>query len=182
MANTAITDISTERILLNPTDSRVSVVTGTLDADTPPGSWVVYDSDNDQWIGADSDTAAHKLRRVGVVGYKKRVNQSTGALKTITDNWDVSESEDKRTPIIVSGIVVAKCDDPSAAVDAGTDMMVSDTENSIKVLAEATVTGTKTALKQVTAATVAANLANGDTVGIFALGSCMGDIWGGVNA
>jgi len=167
MANTAITDLTTERICLNP--SEATIINGTLGADMPPGTVVVKASD--VWVKGDSGTASHKLKIWGVVGYKKRVNQTTGALKLITDNYDVSEAEDKIAPIITQGICVAKCVDQGADVDAGHGMMISATAGALTAQDNA----------QIDHGSLAADLANGDTVCIVATGKFKGRIWGGVN-
>jgi hypothetical protein len=176
MVNSAVTDISNERILLNPSGALVRVVDGTLAVDQAPGSWVRYAVATKNWVALDTDTAAdHGTSMVGVVGYRKRVNQTTGALKLITDDWDTSEAEDKRVPIITSGIVVAKCDDPGAAAGVGTNFQASGTGETVKLQAIVANEG----IVNETVATLASNLANGDTVGIFGIGAYRGAIWGG---
>lgn len=175
MAKTAITDITTEQIGLNKGDPDYEEVTGYLSTDLPPGRWVRPDSANNQWVPLDTDTSeAHKVSGAGVVGYRKRVNQTTGALKIITDNWDISEAEDKRVPIIISGIVVADCDDPGAQVEPLTQYGASANAGKAKVIdVDATPAITQTPIAQ-----AAAPIGNGDTVGIFGIGKCKGKIWG----
>lgn len=121
----AITQIWKEGILLNPTGGETQVVDGTLTADLAPGRLVVYVHTTGKWIVADANTAAHKLATYGVTGYKKRVRASSNALLLITDNWDVSEAEDKMTPIITSGFVSCLMDDQNAGLTTLTEMMLS---------------------------------------------------------
>ena len=130
---TAITDIWKEGILLNPTGGEVQVADGTLSEDLIPGTLVVYDAPNDQWIKADASTAAHSLSSLGVIGYKKRVRASSNALVLITDAWDISEPEDKMAPIITSGFVSILADDPNAGVPALTSMILSTNVGAIKI-------------------------------------------------
>lgn len=182
MANTATTDISTERILLNPSDSMVRVVTGTLGDDMYPGQWVWNDAANNHWDLLDSDTATHNVSTVGVVGYEKRVNQTTNALKLITDLWDISETEDLRAPIIISGIVVGYVVDPSGTIPPGREVMPHGTAGSVQVRStEATGATDGTALLKTAVGATAAELASGDERGIFGIGAYKGAIWGGVN-
>lgn len=178
MANTAITDLTSERILLNPTMSGVRVVNGTLATDLPPGTFVIYDPSNNNWKAADSATAGDGLANLGCVGYRKRVRQSTNALVTITDNWDVSEPEDKMTPIILSGVVVGKIVDQSATVGAGTPLTISSTAGALTKLA---LDGSNGDLRALDQAALAADVASGDTVAVIGLGAFKGYIWGNVN-
>lgn len=172
-ARTAVTAVSTERILLNPGEAGVKVVTGKLYEDMAPGTVVAFDKANNYWIKLVNTTASHNLRLIGVVGYKKRVNQTTNALKIITDNWDISEAEDKRAPIIVSGICVANITDQNAALDPQHGLMASSTAGSLTALA--LTTGYLTAIM---CATVADYVIDNDTRAIIALGKFMGEIWG----
>lgn len=175
MVKSAITDISTETVGLNKGDPDYEEVTGYLSTDLPPGRWVMPDAANNQWIPLDTDTAEkHAITGAGVVGYKKRVNQTTNALKIITDNWDISEAEDKRVPIIISGIVVAQCDDPGAQVDPLTEFGAGANAGICK-LQDVTATP---ALIKTSIAQAASPIGNGDTFGIFGIGKCKGKIWG----
>lgn len=173
MATTSIATISTERILLNPSDPRCLVVKGLLANDMAPGTWV-YQTTSGTWDELDSDVAASKTGLIGVVGYEKRVRQSTGALVAITDNWDVSEPEDKNAPIIISGIVVALVDDQGASRAPGTGFMAS------------TNAGYVTLNDLATAAWIATNasmIIDDDTVGIFGIGAFKANaLWGELNA
>jgi len=182
MANTAITDISNERILLNPGGSMVRVVTGTPGADTAPGEWLWNDAANNQWDLLDADTATHNVSTVGIACYEKRVNQTTNALKLITEDWDVSETEDKRVPICISGICVAKIDDAGGTIPPGRELMPSSTAGSSAIRAtEATGATDGTALLKTAIGALAAEIADGDTVCIAGIGAYKGHIWGGVN-
>ncbi len=167
MANTAITDISTERVCLNP--SQATVVTGTLAGDYVPGTIVV--SIAGVWTAAVSGTAAHKLMKWGVVGYEKRVNQSTGALKLITTAWDTSEIEDKRVPIILSGFCVARIDDLAASANVGTGVMVGANAGILALQDNA----------QIDHGSLAADVIDDDVWCVVGIGKFNGQIWGGIN-
>lgn len=130
---TAITEIWKEGILLNPADGETEVVDGTITADMAPGTLVIYVVSTDKWIIADASTAAHKLGVYGVTGYKKRVRASSNALLLITDDWDVSEPEDKIVPIITSGFVSCLMDDQGATLPTQTEMMLSTNEGAVTV-------------------------------------------------
>ena len=120
MAITKASEISTERICHNPTQGLC--VHGILASDYLPGTIVV--SIAKVWTAAVSGTAAHKLMHWGVVGYTKRVNQTTNAEITIDTAWDTSETGEKVVPIWVSGFCTARIDDLGASVDIGTGVMV----------------------------------------------------------
>ena len=167
MAITAITDLTNERICLNPSEARS--VTGTLAGDYVPGTIVV--SIANVWTAADSGTAAHKLMKWGVVGYKKRVNQTTGALKLITDAWDTSEAEDKRVPIWTSGFCVARIDDLGAAANVGTGVMVGANAGILALQDNA----------QVDHGSLAIDVVDNDVYTIVGIGQFNGQIWGGQN-
>jgi hypothetical protein len=174
MAKTAITDISTEHVLLNPGDEDADWSWGYLAADTAPGSWVIKSGDT--WVLLDTDTAAnHMTTKASVVGYHKRINQTTGALKIITDNYDVSEKEDKKAPIIHSGIVVAKITDQGATLEVGKEVQASGTGGSCTTRVIVANEG----LTMTSIGTVASVVVDDDTFGIFGIGKCEGRIWGG---
>lgn len=130
---TAITDIWKEGILLNPTGGETQVVDGTLSENLIPGTLVLEDAPNDQWIKADASTAAHSLQKCAVIGYKKRVRASTNALLLITAVYDISQPEDKMAPIITSGFVSILMDDANAGIPALTSMILSTNVGAIKI-------------------------------------------------
>ncbi len=167
MAITAITDLVSERICLNP--SQATSVTGTLAGDYTPGTIVV--SIANVWTEADSDTAAHKLMKWGVVGYKKRVNQTTGALKLITDAYDTSEAEDKRVPIWLSGFCAVGIDDLGASANVGTGVMVGANAGILALQDNA----------QIDHGSLAVDVIDDDVFTIVGLGEFNGKIWGGQN-
>lgn len=175
MAKTAITDISYENVLLNPGSEDAKWVWGYLHEDMPPGTWVIKSTN--EWILMDTDTAAnHMTSQAGVVGYHKRCNSTTGALKIITDNYDISEVEDKRAPIIISGIVVAKITDQGATLDVGKEVQASGTGGSVTTRVIVANEG----LTMSAVGTVASQVVDDDTFGVFGIGKCKGAIWGGV--
>ena len=169
MAITAITQITNDRILLNPGSSTAETVTGTLAGDYVPGTIVVLIAG--VWTAAVSGTAAHKLMKWGVVGYKARVNQTTGALKLITDAWDTSQAEDKRVPIHVSGFCAARIDDLGASANAGTGVMVGSNAGILALQDNA----------QIDHGSLAVNVVDDDVYTIVGIGNDNGKFWGGVN-
>ena len=172
---TAITEIWKEGILLNPTGGETQVVDGTLSEDLAPGTCVIEDAANDQWIKADASTAAHSLGRLGWIGYKKRVRASSNALVLITDNWDVSEAEDKMTPIILSGFIACLCDDQNAHVDAGTEMILSANVGAVTIQALAATGATSgTAYRASVVGTLADYIIDDDVYCILAVGAYTG--------
>ena len=172
---TAITEIWKEGVLLNPTGGETQVVDGKLSADLPPGRLVIEDAANDQWVVADASTAAHSLGRLGVTGYKKRVRASSNALLLITDDWDVSEAEDKMTPIILSGFVACLCDDQNAHVEAGTEMILSANAGAATIIALAATGATAgTAYRATVVGTLADYIIDDDTYCILAIGAYTG--------
>jgi len=175
MAKTAMTDICTETNLFNAGSADAKWVWGYLAADMPPGSWVIKSGDT--WVLLDTDTAAnHMTSKAGVVGYHKRINQTTGALKIITDNYDISEKEDKRAPIIISGIVAAKITDQGATLEVGKEVQASGTGGSCTTRVIVANEG----LTMSAIGSVASPVVDDDTFGIFGIGKCHGAIWGGV--
>ena len=172
---TAITEIWKEGILLNPTGGETQVVDGKLSEDLVPGTLVLEDAANDQWIKADASTAAHKLGRLGVIGYKKRVRASSNALVLITDAWDISEAEDKMAPIILSGFVSCLCDDQNAHVDAGTEMILSVNVGAVTIRSQeaAGFSATITAFKSAVVGTLADYIIDNDVYCILGIGAYM---------
>lgn len=175
MAKTAMTDICTDNNLLNAGEAGVEWSWGYLAADMPPGSWVIKSGNT--WVLLDTDTAAnHMTTKASVVGYHKRINQTTGALKIITDNYDVSEIEDKRAPIIHSGIVAAKITDQGASLEVGKEVQASGTGGSCTTRVIVANEG----LTMSSIGTVASLVVDDDTFGVFGIGKFEGKIWGGV--
>lgn len=178
MAYTVITDITSERICLNPGDGARSV-TGDFAADTAPAEWVWNNGTG--WELADADTAGDKIVKLGVAGYRKRVRQSTGALVAITDDWDVSEAEDKPGIIWLDGIVVALMDDQNGTLTAGADMILSANVGACTVRSqEATGATSGTAFRSVSCGVLAANVLDNDVYCIIGIGNAAGRIWGRV--
>ena len=165
---TAVTDIWKEGILLNPTGALTQVVDGTLSEDLLPASLVLEDPANDQWIKADASTAAHSLQTLAVIGYKKRVRASTNALVLITDQWDISEPEDKMAPIITDGFVICLADDPNAYIPAKTAMILSTNVGAVKI---------GTGGGEITVGTLADYMIDDDTYCILAIGAYMGKLF-----
>ncbi len=159
---TAITDIWKEGILLNPTGGETQAVDGTLSENLLPGTLVLEDPANDQWIKADASTAAHSLQKLGVIGYVKRVRASSNALVLITDQWDISEDEDKMAPIITSGFVSILADDPNATIPALTAMILSTNVGAIKI---------GTGGGEITVGTLADYMIDDDVYAILAMGA-----------
>ena len=172
---TAITEIWKEGILLNPTGGETQGVNGTLSEDLPPGTWVIEDAANDQWLPADASTAAHSLGRLGVIGYKKRVRASSNALLLITDDWDISEAEDKMAPIILSGFVACLCDDQNAHVEAGTEMILSANVGAATIISLAATGATSgTAYRASVIGTLADYIIDDDVYCIMGIGAYTG--------
>lgn len=167
MALTAASGISNERICLNP--SQATIVNGILAGDYLPGTIVV--SIANVWTAADSGTAAHKLMHWGVVGYTKRVRQSTGALITIDTAWDTSETEDKQVPIILDGFAICRIDDLGAAANVQTGVMIGANAGIIALQDNA----------QIDHGSLACDVIDNDVYTIVAIGSFNGMIWGGQN-
>jgi len=167
MANTAASDISTSRICLNP--SEAIIVTGILAGDYLPGEVVV--SIANVWTTAINTTAAHKLMHWGVVGYQKRIRQSTGAEIDIDTAWDTSETEDKQVPIITDGFVIARFVDQNAAANLGTGLMVSTTTGALTLQDNA----------QIDHGSLAADTIDDDVFCIAGIGTFNGKIFGGQN-
>lgn len=176
-ARTTMQHITNENNLLNPTEAGVKVVTGYLAADMDPGSWVIHDGANNQWVALNSETAAnHYLSQVGIVLYKKRVNQTTGGLKTISMDYDVSEAEDKRVPICISGICAAKIMDLGTTCEVGQELMANSTSEF--VVPQLGLTSTNAAFTRVSVATVADYVIDNDVFAIVGIGAFKGAIWG----
>ena len=167
VAITAITQISTERICLNPSEG--ICVDGILAANYVPGTAVVLIAG--VWTTADNDTGSHKLMKWGVVGYKKRVNQSTGALIDIETAWDTSETGEMRVPIWTDGFCIVKMTDPAAPLPGGTGLMVSATAGEL-------ITTDGAQMDYGTAAQIGVS---GDVFIVAAIGKFMGRMWGGHN-
>ena len=166
-AITAITQLTNDRILLNPGAANAAEVTGELAGDYLPGTIVVYILG--LWTAADSGTAAHKLMYWGVVGYRQRINETNNALIPITTAWDASE--EKRVPIILSGFAVCRIDDLGAAANIMTGVMVGANAGILELQDNA----------QIAHGSLATQIADDDVYAIIALGACKGLIWGGVN-
>ena len=172
--------------LYNPGDIKNRIVTGTISEDMAPGAWVYNDTATELWIPLDAGTAAHKLAgpgSVGVILYRPRIYTTTGALRLNTDDYDITYL--KNVPICISGICGADITDQNADHNSGTALMASSTAESATALAKevahSSVNSTLTAIVSRVIGTLAANLVDGDTKCIVALGACMGDIWGGIN-
>lgn len=176
MANTASTDIA-HQISLRDAHPLTRKVPGLLSTDMDPGSWVMRDGANNQWIPLDTDTCAVPFQQVGVVDYKQRLNRTTLAEKLITDDYDVSEAEDKMADIIISGTVVCKIKDQNAAKYVGQKLIASSTAETADLLAlAATGAGptTGTAIRSEVIGELAADLSDDDTWCIANIGAMIG--------
>ena len=171
MAWTSVSTVSQERICLNPGSASAISVTDTLAGDYSPGDVVAWTPATKVWTHVDSDVAATLSTAIGVVGFTKRVNQSTGALKDIDTAYDTSETEDKRVKIWISGICIARITDQGADAGAGDHLSPSATAGSL-ALGDNTVDAV---------ASLAANYADDDTLCIIGFGKDFGMRWGGVN-
>jgi hypothetical protein len=184
MAITAVTSISSSRILQNPGDARAKQVWGFLNAASYPGQWVYYTQSDDKWHLLDEGTAAHRIPDsiVGVVGYHKRLNQTTGALLAITNQYDPANAWDKTAPIIISGFVTAYIAD-TATNAFGFRLTAGATAGSAKRLvledtgSNATTTGS--ALRRVPIGSIAVKCSSGDTKTIVGIGAFIGDLYVG---
>lgn len=169
MAITAASTICSEDIALNRGDPDFNEVMGKLTADYLPGVPVVYVVATQTWTAADSDVANDLLMEGGIVGYRKRVNQSTGALITIDTAWDADGATnglgDTNVPIITSGICIAKITDQNAARGAGTRLIPSSTIGELTI---------QTVASADAFATLAADVADDDTYAVVGIGKCKG--------
>jgi len=183
MVITSMLTVSYETICLNPEEG--TCVMGVLGENAMPGQAVVKLGSTGVWMLADSDddTAARRFQRVGIVGYDKRVNPSTGALKTITAVYTYNSAGDKQVPIWISGICYAFCVDINDIWPPGGELIVGSTEGSFSVqaLAQGTHTETGTSVQASSVATAAARIADGDTICIVGIGRDFGSIWAGHN-
>ena len=186
MADTVASHITSERICHNESEVK-GPVTAYLVADTYPGQWVFYTVATRDWIKAASTTAAHRLARLGIVGYKKRVRQSltnyVGTKVTIDAIWDISEAEDMKAPIHLNGFCTAFIVDQNAARGVMTILIISSTAGSCTILSqEETGAGptTGTAFKSAEIGTLARDVADDDTVCIAAIGSEFGNVLGDI--
>ena len=170
MANTSISDIAA-RIVKNPASAIVNS-RSLLTTDSYPGQFVVKSSG--KWVLGDASTAAHKLKKAGVLDYAVReYTDSSDAIKrpTIDEVIDVSE-EGYDCDVCTSGIVAGFCTDQGAAVEAGTYFMLSTTAGSATSLAQDTNSGS---LSSVPVAILLRDIADDDTVGIFGIGKFMNE-------
>jgi len=167
MANTAASHISSSRICHNP--SQGLRVDGILAGDYLPGTIVV--SIAKVWTAAVSGTAAHKLMKWGVVGYIKRVNQSTNAEIDIDTAWDISETGEKIAPIWLSGFCTARIDDLGASADIGTGVMVGANAGILALQDNA----------QIDHGSLATLVVDDDVYCIVGIGDFNGKIYGGQN-
>lgn len=183
MVITSTLTLATERICLNPAES--TEVLGVLGENGIPGQAVVKDESRGTWMLADiSDTSlAIAFTRVGVINYRKRVNPSTMALKTITAAYVYNSAGDKLVPIITSGVCICYCEDLNKDWPPGGDMMMSTTAGSLRdaQVEDTTHTATGSAVIRSIVASAAARIADGDTRCIIGLGRDYGRIWGGIN-
>ncbi len=181
-----ITDMNTlamERICLNPAEC--TEVLGKLGENGIPGQAVVKDESLGTWMLADiSDTSkAIAFTRIGIIDYRKRVNPSTMALKTITSAYVYNSAGDKLVPIVTSGVCCAYCEDINTDWPAGGDLMMSTTAGSLRdaQIEDTTHTVAGGAVIRAIVASAAARIADGDTKCIIGLGRDYGRIWGGIN-
>jgi hypothetical protein len=183
MAITSMLTVSYETICLNPEEG--ICVMGVLGENAMPGQVVVKFDSTGVWMLADSDDTNNAMgqQRVGIVGYDKRINPSTMALKTITAVYTYNSAGDKQVPIWISGICYAFCIDLNETWPAGGDLTISSTAGSFQQskLEQGTHTETGTSLQKRVAASAAARIADGDTICIAALGRNYGEIWAGHN-
>lgn len=183
MVWTTITDNTAEDICLNPHES--TCVHGTLGENAYPGQVVVKDESAGVWMLMDTDDSAiTKYNRCGVVGYEKRVNGSTMALKLITDVYVYNCAGDKIVPIWTDGVVICYIDDTNADLPPGHEFIASSTAGSMKKQQLQTVSGGTTtllALIQSVIGVSATRIADGDTFAVMGIGRHMGKIWGGIN-
>ncbi|MHA1748382.1 MAG: hypothetical protein ACTSYF_07020 [Promethearchaeota archaeon] len=165
MANTKISDIGST-IAIDPVACKT--VTGTLDADTKPGQYVVMVGG--VWVKVDADTASHKLLRGGVVEFRKRKNDD-GGVPTIDANYDIdNEPALAKVGIITRGPVNLFIEDQSGTVYPGTPFGASSTAGSLTAISqEATGATSGTGLRRVTLAILKEKVVSGDTVGKFDL-------------
>jgi hypothetical protein len=184
MPITSILTVTKDRICLNPHEGRA--VLGALGENCMPGQVVNKFDSTGVWMLADTDDSnnAMGLSRIGIVGYEKRVNPSTMALKTITAVWTYNSAGDKLVPIWTSGICVAFCVDINTTWPAGGDLRISSTAGSFTVSVLQTNVSTTAGTLYTdyhVVATAASRIADGDTICIVGIGKNFGDIWGGIN-
>jgi hypothetical protein len=176
MANTASTDLA-QQISLRDDHVLTRKMPGRLSTDMDPGSWVMRDAANNQWIPLDTDTCALPFQQVGVVDFKQRLNATSLAEKLITNDYDISEAEDKLADIVISGTVVCKINDQNAAAYVGQKLIASSTAESATLLAlAATGAGptTGTAIRAEVIGELAVDIADDDTWCIANIGMMIG--------
>jgi len=165
MAITAASTICSEDIGLNRGDEHYSEVMGTITADYLPGTPVVKVVGTQTWTQADSDVANDLLMEGGIVGYRKRVVQSTGALITIDTAWDADGAtngkQDLSVPIITSGFAICAITDQGAARGAGTRLIPTSAGGSLTI---------QTVASADAFAALAADVADDDTFAIVGIG------------
>jgi hypothetical protein len=170
MVNTAISDIAS---MIEQNPAKCKIITGELTADTYPGQIVVLVSG--KWVKADADTAAHNLRKIGVVGYVKRRVPTAKTEPTIDEAWDITY--ETQVPIIISGICAAFIDDQVATVYPQLSLIISGTAGQLTTQALAATGATSgTAYRATEVATLASGIVSGDTKAFIALGDCLGEI------
>lgn len=167
MADTSISDIA-GRIIVNVPRSRSS--TGSAATDVYPGQCVILDDTTLKWTLADADTAAHKLKRGGIVTWKSQIDDD-GSFPDIDDLIDIDNRPMKaRIKVCTFGMCACKVDDQGGQKAAGYEMIISSTAGNLTIRAqEATGATSGTAFKSACMGVLASTLTNGDTVGFVDL-------------
>jgi hypothetical protein len=172
MVNTLISEIASQ-IVQN--ESQATITGGRLTADTYPGQSVVFVSG--KWVKIASGTAAHNLLTIGVVVYRRRINNA-GAVPTIDAVIDIdAEPALDMAEICTSGFCAAFIDDPTETLYPMQAMMASSTAgNLVKLAKGATGATSGLALISLAVATLASKVVSGDTKAFIGIGDFYGKI------
>lgn len=170
MVNTAISDIASDICQNAPEGKKIGGLAAT---DVYPGQYVIMASG--KWTLIDSDTAAHKLLKGGVVDYRRRKNDAD-ATPTIDQAYDINaEPIDDYIEVWVDGICAVFIDDPVATYYPGIELIASATAGNVKVRAqEATGATSGTAYRSAKLGTLARKIVSGDTKAFIAMGRSEG--------
>lgn len=158
------------QIIHDPTKAKTT--TGTLAADTKPGSYVILDASTLKWTKVTNATEAYRFRKGGVLTYTRRP-LSTGLLPAIGDAVDIDgRGAVDQDEICLKGRVSVFIDDPVAAFPKGSVLQISDTiAGNLMIVSANENTGvtSSSAVRGVFVAELAYPVVSGDTVAVVDL-------------